>query len=290
MLQDVENWLNKPYYFNPSIKFKSKLSLVFGFFVFSFLYIFEPFTLSTFKEYLFDYTLGIGLVTFVGTLIVLIIPPILFKNYFNEDNWTIGRNLIYIGLCIIFNGTILWFFGQLFKQKTNIEHINYFTFIYYTFLVSALPLIIFISFNEKRIRKKREETAKEINDFNNAKLEVNLPLKNVVISSENNKESFTIEVEKLVYITSEGNYASFFIIENNELKEKILRVTLTKIESFLKDYDFIIRCHKSYIINTKYVNGITGNARGYLLKCNILDFYIPVSRKFSKKSLLTLVK
>lgn len=281
--------MNKPYYFNPSIKFKSKVSLVFGFF-FSFLYIFEPFTLSTFKEYLFDYTLGIGLVTFVGTLIVLIIPPILFKNYFNENKWTIGRNLIYIGLCIIFIGTILWFFGQFFKQETTIKHINYFTFIYYTFLVSALPLIIFISFNEKRIRKKREETAKEINDFKNAKLEVNLPLKIVIISSENNKESFSIEVEKLVYITSEGNYASFFIIENNELKEKILRVTLTKIESFLKDYDFIIRCYKSYIVNTKYVNKVAGNARGYLLKCNILDFYIPVSRKFSKKSLLTLVK
>ena len=281
--------MNKPYYFNPSIKFKSKVSLVFGFF-FSFLYIFEPFTLSTFKEYLFDYTLGIGLVTFVGTLIVLIIPPILFKNYFNENKWTIGRNLIYIGLCIIFIGTILWFFGQFFKQETTIKHINYFTFIYYTFLVSALPLIIFISFNEKNIRQKREETAKEINDFKNAKLEVNLPLKIVIISSENNKESFSIEVEKLVYITSEGNYVSFFIIDNNELKEKILRVTLIKIESFLKDYDFIIRCHKSYIVNTKYVNKVTGNARGYLLKCNILDFYIPVSRKFSKKSLLTLVK
>lgn len=290
MLQDVKNWFQKPYYFNPSIKFKSKLSLIFGFSVFSFLYIFEPFSLSTFNEYLFDYTLGIGLITFIGSLIVLILPPIFFKNYFNEDKWTIGRNLIYIGLCIIVNGTILWFFGQLFKQETHIEHINYFTFIYYTFLVSALPLIIFILFNEKSIRKKREETAKEINDLKSAKFNINNPLKNITFSSENNKESFTIEVEKLVYITSEGNYASFFIIKNNELKEKILRVTLTKIESFLKDYDFIIRCHKSYIINTKYVNRITGNARGYLLKCNILDFYIPVSRKFSKKSLLTLVK
>ena len=193
-------------------------------------------------------------------------------------------------MCIIFIGTILWFFGQFFKQETTIKHINYFTFIYYTFLVSALPLIIFISFNEKNIRQKREETAKEINDFKNAKLEVNLPLKIVIISSENNKESFSIEVEKLVYITSEGNYVSFFIIDNNELKEKILRVTLIKIESFLKDYDFIIRCYKSYIVNTKYVNKVAGNARGYLLKCNILDFYIPVSRKFSKKSLLTLVK
>jgi len=91
-------------------------------------------------------------------------------------------------------------------------------------------------------------------------------------------------------IKFKSKLASFFIIENNELKEKILRVTLTKIESFLKDYDFIIRCHKSYIVNKKYVNKVTGNARGYLLKCNILDFYIPVSRKFSKKSLLTLVK
>ncbi len=97
-------------------------------------------------------------------------------------------------------------------------------------------------------------------------------------------------MDDLIYITSQGNYASFYIKEKNGLvKEKILRVTLQKINTDLEPFSRIIRCHKSYIVNTAYVTDITGNARGYLLKINCINFSIPVSRSFSKKSLLQLM-
>jgi len=65
----------------------------------------------------------------------------------------------------------------------------------------------------------------------------------------------------------------------------ILRVTLTKIDEELQDYTSIIRCHKSYIINVNFITDISGNARGYLLKSDVIPFDIPVSRNFSKQSL-----
>ena len=110
--------------------------------------------------------------------------------------------------------------------------------------------------------------------------------------SDNRKEFIGFDINNLIYITSQGNYASFFLKKENsyDLKEEILRVTLSKIESNLKNYSSIIRCHKSYIINTSYIDDITGNARGYLLKSKFLSFEIPVSRKFSKNSLFGLLR
>ena len=68
-----------------------------------------------------------------------------------------------------------------------------------------------------------------------------------------------------------------------------MRVTLTKIEKELQDYNKIIRCHKSYIVNVNFINNINGNARGYLLKSDEIPFNIPVSRSFSKQSLKSLL-
>ena len=105
------------------------------------------------------------------------------------------------------------------------------------------------------------------------------------IFAQNNKESIKIETKNLLYITSQGNYASFFVKDDKEIKEKILRTTLAKIDNAFRDNPKIIRCHKSYIINTNYIEDITGNARGYLLSIKDVETTIPVSRNFSKQSL-----
>ena len=287
MFRDVKNWLNKPYYFNPSIKFKFKICLIVGFFVFFFLYFFKPFSLPNFKDYLFNYTLGVGLITFLCGLISLIFPPLLFKKFFDEDKWVIGKNLLFIFFCVLFIGTVLWTYAYYFKLDKPIKQISYFTFLYYTFLVGPFPIIFYVFYNEYTIRKKREQKAKGFTLGKKEEQKENIT--SIIFTSENNKESLQLEIKKLVYITSEGNYASFFTVENNTLKESILRVTLSKIEESLADINYLIRCHKSYIVNTKYVENIRGNARGYLLIIDLIDFDIPVSRKFSKASLSRLL-
>ncbi|PWG05891.1 LytR/AlgR family response regulator transcription factor [Polaribacter aquimarinus] len=287
-MKSILSWLSTPYYFNPSVQFKLRTSFTFGVFVFVFLYIFKPFTLASLEEILFEYTLGIGLITFLGSFFALYAPPLFFKNYFDEDNWTIGKNVFFTIITIFFVGSILWYYGGLYKKERGIANITYVDFLLYTFLVGVLPVFLVIFTNEKNVREKREKRASEIRDQKKKKiLEKQKTFKNeIIIYSDNKKEHLKIKIKDLIYITSQGNYASFFIKKDEDtLKEKILRVTLTKIEDTLNDYPNIIRCHKSYIINTSFVSDIKGNARGYLLKSQFVSFYIPVSRSFSRQSL-----
>ena len=67
----MESSSAKPYYFNPTIKFKLKISFYHGLFLFLFLYIFKPFYLIEFEVIVLKYTLGIGIVAFLATFIVL---------------------------------------------------------------------------------------------------------------------------------------------------------------------------------------------------------------------------
>jgi hypothetical protein len=288
-MKSVFSWLSTPYYFNPSIKFKLKSSFYLGLFVFLFLYIFKPFHLYTLKNLVLEYTIILGILTLLGTFFILYIPPLLFKHYFDEDNWTIGKNFFIILIGLIFIGTFLWYFANLYKSIFNIPGLNYFLFLTYTFLIGVIPLFFFVFINEKDVREKREKRAKEINIHNKEKRVGKRLKKEITVYSDNKKENITFKIDELVYISSQGNYASFFIKKNTNLKEKILRVTLTKINEELQGYTNIIRCHKSYIVNVNYIKGISGNARGYLLKSDVIPFNIPVSRNFSKQSLKSLL-
>ncbi len=289
-MKRITSWLNTPYYFNPSIKFKFKTSLTLAVFVFVFLYIFKPFSLISLGSYLLEYTSAIGVFTFFGTLLILYIPPLVFPDFFNEDKWTVGKNILLIFFGIFFLGSVLWYCASNYKSNRGLKQISLVLFLFYTFLVGAIPVFFLVYLNERNLRRKRIKKVQEIRNHKKKKLlEKSKNLKSkTIIYSDNKKESLSFNIENLVYITSQGNYASFFIkSENNILKEKILRVTLAKIESELEVNSKVIRCHKSYIINTKYISDISGNARGYLLKSNIISFDIPVSRSFSKQSLMS---
>jgi hypothetical protein len=277
------NWLSKPYYFDPSTKFKLKLSFAFGLFLFLFLFFFKPFGLIRFEKALLEYSIGMGFLDFLGTFLLLYISPLIFKDYFNEDNWTVGRNILLMAIGLLFVGIILWNFGEVYKKTYGFDKLTLLEFLSKAFLIGIIPLTFYVFINEKRERAKREKRVfkiREINKENEIKVS-----KEIRINSDNEKEQITFKTDNLVYITSQGNYASFFLKKDDAIKEKILRTTLTKITEKLKDHPNIIRCHKSYIINSNFIHDISGNARGYLLKSNYISEEIPVSRTFSKESL-----
>ncbi|QXP63783.1 LytTR family DNA-binding domain-containing protein [Polaribacter sp. HaHaR_3_91] len=289
-MKKIRKWLSMPYYFNPSIKIKLKISFSLGLFIFIFLYIFRPFYLNLFEVILLEYTLAIGITAFISAFIILYVPPLIFKDYFNEDKWTIGRNLFLIVVSITIIGTIVWYFSDLYTRPYHLRRFSLLEFLFYTFLISLIPLTFFLFINEKNIRERREKKVLEIKEIKKEK-EISKKLASEIsITSDNGKETITFKIKNLVYITSQGNYASFFLLHNNNLKEKILRVTLTKITKELEEYTNIIRCHKSYIVNVNYITDISGNARGYLLGSKLIPIVIPVSRSFSKQSLQSLIQ
>ena len=289
MIKKLKDYLATPYFFNPSFIFKLKVSVLFGGFVFLFLYVFQPFYISFYLEIIFEFTFGIGLITFAGILLFLTVSPLLFKKFFNEDTWTIGKNILFIIIGIVFMSYAIYYFGETFKARYNYMSLNYFQYLFYTVMVAIIPCVFFISFNEKLTSSKRAIKANKIIK------ERNLPEKivssTIKLYAQNNKEYIEFNSNNLVYITSQGNYASFYLKKGDCIKEEILRITLTKVEIQLSELSFaFIRCHKSYIINSNHIKDIKGNARGYLITLKGIPFDIPISRNFTKQSLHHLLK
>ena len=103
------------------------------------------------------------------------------------------------------------------------------------------------------------------------------------------KEEFTLNLNKLVYVEAQENYSKIVWTDKGEVKEKLLRVTLKRIEDQLAD-DTLVRCHRSYIINTKVDFTILGNSNGYCLESDLLKHTIPISRSIGKEIVRKLKK
>jgi DNA-binding LytR/AlgR family response regulator len=65
-------------------------------------------------------------------------------------------------------------------------------------------------------------------------------------------------------------------------------MTLKSAEERTNNYPHIMRCHKSYMVNLKFVRDISGNAQGYKLHIPALNFPVPVSRSYQDRVLQAL--
>ena len=96
------------------------------------------------------------------------------------------------------------------------------------------------------------------------------------------REEFTINLKNLVYIEAQENYSKIVWTEDRRVKEKLLRVTLKNLEKQVVE-STIVRCHRSYIINTNVDFDILGNSNGYWLKSDLVKHTIPISRSIGKE-------
>lgn len=279
----VLSWLKKPYFFNNSPKFNLLLSFGVGFFIFLFLYLFRPFGMSNILNNKILYTGGFGLVTFFIQSFFYIVLPLVFKDFFNPKTWTVGKNVIFLFLMVICISIGNYYYNFFIQITDNKNLISIHTFFKYTFSISIFPIIIFTYVSEKLYTFLRKRSVQKNSIIEPKLKEV------ITLISDNKKDTFSFNIDTLIYITSKRNYVSLFLLKNNVVVEKIIRKTLTNIALDFKDYTNFIKCHKSYIINKNYMKSITGNARGYYLKSDYLNFQIPVSRSIRKDELKKLI-
>jgi len=299
IVQKIRTWFLKPYPYIFSTLNNLKISFGFGLNVFLFLYLFQPFGISSlfekndFSNSIFQYTLGFGLITLVVLLVSLFIFPLILASFFNPSKWTIGRIILFLLVTIIMISLFNWYFNLWYinlrlhtSSEIRIKELAY--FLIYTILVAIFPSFIFVYFVEKSNNKTNKEIADTIlkNKENSNNTITN---KQISIIADNKKDKITTSIQDLIYISSQGNYASIFYLSDGKIKEHLIRTSLSKIENQLVENKQIIRCHKSYIVNANQVLKINGNARGYLLKVKQVEFLIPVSRNFPKELLYTLV-
>jgi len=104
----------------------------------------------------------------------------------------------------------------------------------------------------------------------------------IVSVRSDTRETLEVNLRQLVFVEAQENYSRFVWLEGDEINEKILRVTLKKIEDQIADAD-IVRCHRSYIINTSFPYTLRGNSNGYRLTSKKFRDVIPISRSLGKE-------
>lgn len=290
-------WFEKPYYLNKGLNFKLFVVVGMGILTATFLLVYQPKVMVDNTDDFINYSIICGFIVSLSLSIYYFLIRGFFPNFFDEKKWNIGKHTVMIIVTIFILSGILWVFNQIILPA---ETVKKFTYGYVTMLVLEIgffPLIIFLLFDErygnyiknleqKKATKKRVKDTKPIKRIKKTQNTVN---KGVTIYSYNNKNSLTFNINNLIYITSEANYGVFFILEEGQVKEKILRKTLANIEKDLKHFKNILRCHRSFIVNINYVNNYNSNSQGGYLKIKKLNKKIPLSRKFSETDFVELI-
>lgn len=271
--------LNKKYPFNDNLKINARTISSVSLGIFLFLLFFQPFEI---RNPDFDNRLIIlatfGAITLVLLSIFRLVIPSIFITAFSEERWTIKKEII-IDLFFVISNSVAFSF---FARYVGGVRINFPIAINIVILsISAAAVVVTIN-RIYMLKKQIEELCKYIPD--NQKQEKKSTKDEIIdFESENKTEFFQIPSGQVLLIKSANNYIEVFYQEANKTHKKLIRNTLKNTEEQLANYEDLIRCHRSYIINRKHVQKLSrGN---YGLELFIFDYpeKIHVSRQYALK-------
>lgn len=270
-------FLQKPYPFNNDLKHNTKVIFFLSVGVFVFLFLFQPLQiddLATREKYFL--VIGLGIITFISLSVNLLIIPSLFSKILNGSSWNIKKEILW-DLWILFTISV----GYYLYYKALGVMVFGFEVIIKLILIAVLPTSILIILNRHRLLRAHLKLANELNN----KLRENKLMADKLVHfiSDYQKDNLSIKVSLILLIRSANNYIEVFWKEGLEVKSQMVRCSLAKAEELLFDSKFILKCHRSYMANTRQIDKIEGNSQGYRLFFENVNFPVPVSKNYANK-------
>lgn len=238
-------------------------------------------------------SLGSCTLIFISSLLSDIIVCFIFRlpcDYSKEWSYQIKRGvLLFLFLALLVSA----FIGQYFTiLQWGWEHWNYFWHDqdgqfslqwylsnFYQNLIWALFVSLYGLFMTKS--RMKEHKIQMLLSLNNAIDQAEIieaeQGETVVICGEY-KESLVVLPNDILYIESIANYLSIWYFQDDELKHKRIRSTLKNVEETLSVYPFLLHCHRAFLVNTRFITHVDGNAAGCQLHLFSIDRTIPVSK------------
>lgn len=270
----MPNPFTRPYRETGSRKSRIYSVIIFGLFIFLFLYLFKPFGLYQLKpsKQLFI-TMGFGAITaFVLIIFRFLLEPALIKN-----NWTLGKNILWdIFIATSIGAANYCFIYIVFDTPFYLKYLLY--SIWTAWLVGSIPVTIIYIINYNRL-------------YRNALKEADIPEEKIFWEDEvrltagNEKNEMKVNPRAILYICSNDNYVTIATVDGDSVSKTTIRGTLKSAEEELSRNTRFMRCHKCYIINLDYVEKVSGHSQNMKVKLLHADEFIPVSR--SKAGQLT---
>jgi DNA-binding LytR/AlgR family response regulator len=281
--------LNNSFYYNGSIRYRVLQAFGFAAFVFFFLFVFRPYGILEMQPALWITCSCFALATLVPMLFLNVLIPPFIKSFFNEDKWTVGREVIWSLVNIIVIGFWNYYYFQI-SVNGVFAWKNALLFQGFTIAIGIFPIALLALLREKKDRIHYTEEASGLNEVLEATNEIEQQESKVIeskpetfieVRSLNAAETLHLNLSDLLVIQSADNYIDVHYLKDGRLVKSVLRNTLKAVTDELSEHQSLFRCHKSYLVNLHHVHHISGNAQGYKLRLKQMEELIPVSRSYN---------
>ncbi len=252
----------------------------------------------------------VAILVFGGNLSVL---PQILPDFFREDKWTIGRDVIFTAWVFFAVGIV----NSLMLRYLGWVDFRWLPFISQQLLILVLglpPVTALVLLRNQSIKKKNSIIAKGYNQLllqaprsplmlqaagKRLLLNAAEPLDQKAASSSTkevpqlpkiNLQAETgewIEIDPLqlsVIHSEKGILHLYWLEENGGIEYRSLKIQLKKVEQlFDKKYGFLLRCHRFFWVNALQIEKMEANARGLQIKMQAIPQLIPVSKTYTEE-------
>ena len=143
--------------------------------------------------------------------------------------------------------------------------------------IGIFPIVLSGLLLQMKADKRNQIQAK---DMQKALPVVPIISEKITLTSQSIQSPLHLYVNQLLYLESMQNYISIYYIKEEQLEKELFRNTISTMEKQLQNTS-IIRCHRSFLVNTNLIEKVSGNAQGLRLTLEGLQgSQIPVSRKY----------
>ena len=245
--------------------------------LFFFLLFFQPFNspFADFNKKLLVLS-GFAVITLLLLILVRIVFPLLFPRVFVPEKWTLAKELAW-HLTFLIPHPVAYVFYARYVALIEIT----FHAVVNTVLISIAVVGAFVVMNEYHFLKKQLRTLMNQYRGNDlAEKNDSQGAGEISFESENQSEKLVVFPEQVILIQSAGNYVEIIYRHHKKVSRQLIRNTLQRTEKQLARYPFLIRCHRSCIVNIHDVRKMYKTGEG--LKLEMLDYepVVTVSRQY----------
>lgn len=254
-----------------SIKNQMITGIVIGFCVFLILAIFQPF--GTFEFSMRNKLLflaGYGVICTAIYIAYYFLIMTLIKKWFAPLKWNIVKEITTIIPVLILISMVSLYYHHEVIGGYDIGMGDVFYFFRISLAVAVIPFSVLLY--RKWLKSSLTTIVPPESDTDYS----------VTFNSNNkNEKPVTVVSSGLLYVKSEGNYIEIVRKNNDGMKTHLIRNSLNQVESILPERDFI-KIHRSFIVNTKYIDSISLSGSSYTVRLEGVDVKLPVSRSMVK--------
>ncbi|MEL6652813.1 MAG: LytTR family DNA-binding domain-containing protein [Bacteroidota bacterium] len=243
--------------FNPSLKHHSQIGLLLSVWAFLFAFFIRPFAHGIMDEAKWvKVSVGFSILVFLCYFLVSWVQKRLYEQRGTWDvRFEIGAYALFYLIFVL--STYAYYMSPLVEGFYSLG--EYLIKIGFKIFLVLTP-ILFVA------RRYVQNLAPNKEDF-------------ILIKGENKSDVLKIKQEELVCISNAQNYVDIFFLEGGQLKKKLIRASLKRLQT---EFDFLLQVHRSHLINPEHIKTWKDSQT-----ISLTQIDIPVSKTY-KKALISL--